>query len=201
MSIQARKERDRQRMRREILDKAMELFVQKGFESVSMRAIAEGIEYSPAAIYRYFNSKDEILHALHEEGFQIFIRFLEKSANIDDPMKRLVQMGQDYLAFADEYPEYYELMFISNAPMKDHSNEWPSGDRAFSILHDVVRQAIDSGQLDFTDSVIGALSIWSMTHGIVSLKLRNRMKMVPEHLHQEVANGVLQFLNYFMAKS
>src|SRR6516162_9715634 len=71
MGIKERQERDREAVRRAILDAARELFVTEGFQHVSIRKIAERIEYSPAAIYSYFPSKDDIFFALAEEGFRL----------------------------------------------------------------------------------------------------------------------------------
>src|SRR4249920_3695592 len=71
MGIKERQHRDREAVRRAILDAARELFVAEGFQNVSIRKIAERIEYSPAAIYGYFPSKDDIFFALAEEGFRL----------------------------------------------------------------------------------------------------------------------------------
>ena len=70
MGIKERQDRDRAAVRDAILHAARELFVTEGYRPVSMRRIAERIEYSPAAIYGYFTSKDEIFFALAEEGFR-----------------------------------------------------------------------------------------------------------------------------------
>src|ERR1700724_883810 len=71
MGIKERHERDREAVSRAILGDARELFVKGGYQKVSIRKIAEGIEYSPAAIYGYFPSKDDIFFALAEEGFRL----------------------------------------------------------------------------------------------------------------------------------
>src|SRR5450631_4181774 len=71
MGIKERHERDREAVSRAILDAARQLFVAEGFQNVSIRKIAERIEYSPAAIYGYFPSKDDIFFALAEEGFRL----------------------------------------------------------------------------------------------------------------------------------
>src|SRR5580704_9777533 len=71
MGIKERHERDREAISRAILDAARELFVAEGYQQVSIRKIAERIEYSPAAIYGYFASKDDIFFALAEEGFRL----------------------------------------------------------------------------------------------------------------------------------
>src|SRR5437868_7223920 len=81
MGIKERHERDREAVSRAILDAARELFVSEGYQNVSMRKIAERIEYSPAAIYSYFESKDDIFFALAEEGFRLL-------GDPDDPVRQ-----------------------------------------------------------------------------------------------------------------
>src|SRR3954470_15008431 len=71
MGIKERQERDREAVRRAILDAARDLFVTEGYQNVSIRKIAERIEYSPASIYSYFESKDDIFFELAEEGFRL----------------------------------------------------------------------------------------------------------------------------------
>ena len=83
MGIKERQERDREAVRRAILDAARELFVAEGYQNVSIRKIAERIEYSPAAIYGYFPSKDDIFFALAEEGLPPARRSARRSG--DDP--------------------------------------------------------------------------------------------------------------------
>src|SRR5947207_14250430 len=78
MGIKERQERDREATQRAILDAARDLFVAEGYQNVSIRKIAERIEYSPAAIYGYFPSKDDIFFALAEEGFQLLRQMMPK---------------------------------------------------------------------------------------------------------------------------
>ena len=88
MGVKERQEREREAVSRAILDAARDLFVAEGYPHVSIRKIAERIEYSPAAIYGYFPSKDDIFFALAEEGFRLLIssaaqRDLEQSDGSD----------------------------------------------------------------------------------------------------------------------
>ena len=73
MGVKERQEREREAVARAILDAARDLFVAEGYHNVSIRKIAERIEYSPAAIYSYFPSKDDIFFALAEEGFRLLV--------------------------------------------------------------------------------------------------------------------------------
>src|SRR5215208_5070860 len=83
MGIKERQERDREAVRRAILDAARDLFVREGFENVSIRKVAERIEYSPAAIYSYFPGKDDIFFALAAEGFHLLDEKVQSAMKTD----------------------------------------------------------------------------------------------------------------------
>jgi AcrR family transcriptional regulator len=102
MGIAERRENDRQKMRGLILDTAMKLFFKEGFEHVTIRAIAQAIEYSPATLYLYFKDKNDILYALQTMGFDKLYGKQREVLTIKDPRKRLRQMGRVYIEFAPE---------------------------------------------------------------------------------------------------
>jgi AcrR family transcriptional regulator len=115
MGIRERQDRERQAVRQAILDAARNLFVTEGYRNVSIRKIAERIEYSPAAIYSYFPSKDDIFFALAEEGFRRLdakVRSVTSSANPLDEMRAL---WWAYYEFSKEHREFFELMFVERS--------------------------------------------------------------------------------------
>jgi len=112
MGIKERQERDREAVRRSILDAARELFVTEGYQNVSIRKIAERIEYSPAAIYGYFPSKDDIFFALAEEGFHLLHRPLEHPDPSVPPLDVVRKMLWHFYEFSVEQPQYFALMFV-----------------------------------------------------------------------------------------
>src|SRR5580698_2991027 len=90
MGIKERHERDREAVERSILDAARELFVAEGYPNVSIRKIAERIEYSPAALYAYFRSKDDIFFALAEEGFRLLSGIAPRvDERLQEPLARV----------------------------------------------------------------------------------------------------------------
>ncbi|MFM8850845.1 MAG: TetR/AcrR family transcriptional regulator [Cytophagales bacterium] len=112
MGVKELKELDRQAMRDQILKSAHQLFLEKGFDQISIRNIAEVIEYSPATIYLYFKDKNEIYHALHQQGFGMLNKAFQPLTQISDPFQRLREMGKAYIQFATTNPEVYDLLFI-----------------------------------------------------------------------------------------
>jgi AcrR family transcriptional regulator len=106
-------------VRRAILDAARELFVTEGYRNVSIRKIAEKIEYSPAAIYGYFPSKDDIFYALAEEGFRLLHMsddpgFDAQLAGVD-PLERVRSIFWRLYEFSRQQPQYFELMFVDRS--------------------------------------------------------------------------------------
>jgi AcrR family transcriptional regulator len=203
MGIAERKEREKQEMKDLVLQAAMDLFIEEGYEKASIRKIADRIEYSPATIYLYFKDKDEIFHAVHEKGFDIFFGRMEKLAVIADPFERLRQLGGVYLNFAWEHPQLYDLMFIMWGPMdalKDDTH-WHCGMRAHDALKAMVRECIESGKMKEMDVDVASMAIWSFVHGIVSLRIRNRFRMcTPEDLEKLIPAAVETMLQLFRKK-
>ena len=194
MGTAERRERDRQEMRRLILETAKKLFLKDGFENVTIRKIADKMEYSPATVYLYFKDKAEILYALHTEGFEKLYAEQKKTLSIQDPWQRLRAGGEVYLKFALENKEYYDLMFIMSdtGRLISEKKEWSIGQRSYDVLRDAVRDCIEAGYLQEVDVEVASFTLWSLVHGIVSLIIRNRC-MVPTEQLPFVISGVLEF--------
>lgn len=181
MGIVERKEREREEMRQLILDGAQKLFLANGFEKVSIRNIADAIEYSPATIYLYFKDKNQLLFALHQRGFVKMVSEFLPLQLLADPFEKLVEMGRSYIRFAVENPELFDLMFIMTAPMDTLDKEdWVEGDQAFGLLTRVVQECMDAGIFQKHDVQSTAMMIWSGIHGYTALFLRKRLGMFPE---------------------
>src|SRR3954447_2839399 len=139
MGIKERQERDREAVGRSILDAARELFTAEGYQNVSIRKIAERIEYSPTAIYSYFPSKDDIFFALAEEGFRLLFCYGEacRDAAPADPVERLRAMFLRYYEFSKEHPEYFALMFLDRSVPRI-SRDWDRFGFVGEMKHDMV---------------------------------------------------------------
>lgn len=114
MGIVERKSRQKQALRERILDAARRIVMREGFAALSMRKIADAIEYSPATLYLHFASRDEIAQALCAEGYAQLLETFVPLAQIADPAERLKALGRAYVAFGVAHPETYRLIFMED---------------------------------------------------------------------------------------
>ncbi|MFM0359633.1 TetR/AcrR family transcriptional regulator [Paraburkholderia sediminicola] len=114
MGIVERKSRQKQALRERILDAARRIVMREGFAALSMRKIADAIEYSPATLYLHFASRDEIAQALCAEGYAQLLATFVPLAQIADPAERLKALGRAYVAFGVAHPETYRLIFMED---------------------------------------------------------------------------------------
>lgn len=147
MGVKERHDREREAVGRAILDAARDLFVTEGYSNVSIRKIAERIEYSPAAIYSYFSSKDDIFFALAEEGFRLLLAHAEAVIETPDPLDGVRRAFWRLYEFSKEHPEYYALMFIDRTVPRI-SRSWPR----FGFVRDgvarvgaAIQRCVDAG--------------------------------------------------------
>lgn len=189
MGIVERKEREKEEMRRRIVDAARHLYVLNGYEKLSIRAIADEIEYSPATIYLYFKDKNEVMYAIHQQAFGKMMADFQPIINIIDPFEKLVTMGQRYTKFAVENPELFDVMFIITAPMETlecREDIWTEGRIAFNMLVQVVQECINAGVFQPQDAEVAAMMIWSTIHGYTALFIRKRMNMFSDERRAEL---------------
>ena len=116
MGITERREREREEVRQKILDAARELFESEGYDNVTMRRIAEAIEYSPTTIYLHFEDKDDLVRALCNEDFGRLLEALSLIPPAPDPVEPIRQLGRAYVGFAVDNPNHFRFMFMSAAP-------------------------------------------------------------------------------------
>lgn len=194
MGIKERQERDREAVRRSILDAARELFVTEGFRHVSIRKIAERIEYSPAAIYSYFPSKDDIFFALAEEGFRLLGNpgdALEKLKD-EPPLERLRHIFWRMYEFSLEHPQYFALMFMERSvPRISREYERFAFMRSRKQeLVDLIEASIASGELPVATPASAVFRV--LTAGLLGIAtLRLSERLAPGENADDLAHDVL----------
>jgi AcrR family transcriptional regulator len=176
MGPKERRQKERDDTRTRILDAARELFVSEGYDGVSMRRIAEKIEYSPTAIYFHFRDKETLIRALVDHDFLELAEQFGAAAQIPDPIDRLRATGHGYAEFGLTHPYHYRLMFMTPHEMKsdesalDHGN--PEED-AYAFLKSIMAEAIAKGRLreKYSDVDLAAQTVWAGVHGAISLEI------------------------------
>ena len=171
MGVQERKAREKQELRQEILDAARALFVEQGYEAVSMRRIADRIEYSPTTIYLYFRDKAELFDCLCTETFEKLIRELETTAHTD-PVEGFRAGLRRYIEFGTAHPDHYRVTFMT--PLKGECpgggrNRTDPGERAFACLKSSLTACVCAGRFRVADVDAVSLGIWAAVHGVTAL--------------------------------
>ena len=196
MGIKERQERERTAVREAILGAARELFISEGYRNVSMRKIAERIEYSPAAIYSYFPSKDDIFFALAEEGFRLLAEFGMKAfEHSTDPFTRLRYGLWAFYEFSKASPQYFELMFTDRS-VPSLSQDF----QRFEFVHQTtaaaeadIRACIERGQFSAKLDPAAALHVlWVGMLGVATIRLAQRL--APGEDADALAHDVLDSL-------
>ena len=179
MGIKERRARQRKYLRQEILDAASELFVRDGYENVSMRRIADRIEYSPTTIYIYFKDKAELLEQVCRETFARLVERLTKiMEQPGDPVERLKRGLIAYIEFGLENPHQYRTTFMMPIPVGLHEKKLHQGNspgmQAFSFLTHAVGESIKAGKLRAANVELAAQTLWAGIHGITSLLITHQ---------------------------
>src|SRR5438034_777990 len=196
MGVRDRRARQKQLLRQQILDAARELLVREGYDQLSMRRVADRIDYSPTAIYLHFKDKQELVFSLCEESFARLVRELETLADeYPDPLVRLRKGMERYVAFGLKNPNHYLPAFVLPPPadldvkrqqamLSPESN----GMRALATLRDTIAAGVRAKQLRKVDPEVAARATWAALHGITSLLI------VHEHFPWGDRNKVIQNL-------
>jgi AcrR family transcriptional regulator len=180
LGVRERQERERETVARAILDAARELFVTHGYQEVSIRKIAEKIEYSPAAIYSYFPSKDDIFFALAEEGFRLLFSYAEIPPGLPDgdPADLIRRQFWRYYEFSKDHPEYFALMFLDRTVPRISQN-WERFGLVSEKKQDMlvgIQHAIDAGAFPPGTPPRAVFQITlAAIHGVASMRLCDRM--------------------------
>ncbi len=200
MGIKERHVRDREAVRRAILDAARDLFVTEGYQNVSIRKVAERIEYSPAAIYGYFPSKDDIFFALAEEGFRLLgdpaSECTRERLQHLPPMERVHAHVWRLYEFSREQPQYFALMFVDRSVprISREYQRFAFARQMKAHMVEEIRACIDAGELPASlDPAVVMRTLMVGLLGVAVLRLSERLAPGEnaDHLAADVLNLTL----------
>lgn len=196
MGISERREREREAVRRKILDAARELFATEGYDRVTMRGIADAIEYSPTTIYNHFEDKDDLVLALCSEDFARLFEILQEQPPPTNPVDAIRQLGLGYARFGISLPNHYRFMFMTPAKLEHPEGHVSPGEQAFELLRSAVAAAIDGGYFRPADADTAAQVLWASMHGAIALlitlqpQLWPRVPAAPDLVQQVIETSI-----------
>jgi AcrR family transcriptional regulator len=169
---------------------ALELIAKKGPAGFTFAEAARFAGVSPAAPYRHYRDRDELLADIARRGFEQFALALERAwdGGKPEPFAAFERLGKAYLQFARAEPAYYSAMFEAGVPLATSAELQAAGDRAFAVIRTASEQLIagmPAGRRP--PALMMALHIWSLSHGIASLfgrgdAARRKLPMTAEEL-------------------
>jgi AcrR family transcriptional regulator len=190
MSIRERKERETSQLREKILNAALRVFAEQGYDKVSMRKISALIDYSPTTIYRFFANKEDLLRTIAGSTFgELAARFEQgRTAAPDDPLATLRILAREYLTYCVEHPDMFRLFLdIATFEVEDGVIYERLGEtryRVFRSWFDCLHRASRSGRLAAGQEMRVFLFLWDAVTGYVEHRIRfpkmPRLPLVPD---------------------
>jgi len=182
MGISERKEREKEALRERILDATLELVTSDGPDALTMRRLAERIEYSATAIYAHFADKDALLSSLCRREFCDLAAHMADFAPSGHPLDDLRLLGKAYCHFALKHPQAYRLMFLLPG-MPSRPEKTADEVDAYNICVQSVARARTAGVLrdELGDDELVAQTLWAALHGVLALQIVKHDKGIPWH--------------------
>lgn len=183
-------------LRRLILDTTRHMLTTDGYAGLSMRRIAKQIGYSATSIYLHYENKDQLVHALIDEGVEMLHSRLHAVVVEDNPLLTLDALCHAYVDFGLDFPEYYEIMYILHTEYMERypAEKYRRARQNLEFFARALSQGAARGIFDSVDPLLGSSSIWSQLHGVVSLINSHRIdrKVRHEDLVNQVVLRIIQ---------
>jgi len=174
MGVKERRQRERTQVREKILDAALEAFSKEGAEGVTMRALADAVEYSPPVLYAHFRDKDALIQELCYRQLRSLAKAFANFGALD-PVERLRHIGYVYSDFAVDSPSHFRFLFLTAHSLVADDDELAKEDpqrNEYAFLKQTVKDGLAAGVFrpEYTDAEEIAQLCWASAHGMVALQ-------------------------------
>jgi AcrR family transcriptional regulator len=174
-------------LKEDLIEKGLQLLNKEGFEAFSLRKAAAMCGVSHAAPYRHFKSKEDLIYAITMNTSDDFISAIEESLarNSGDYKTQIIELGKQYVKFMVENPEHFKFIFLTNHnnPIQIKNNVFTQEDRwpifIFKKLLTSYHKSINS---DTGDWSTGAITLWSLVHGLSVMLIHNTISYEGDYL-------------------
>ncbi|CAM4289132.1 TetR/AcrR family transcriptional regulator [Nocardiopsis rhodophaea] len=193
---QRRRDRERAAARKTILSAALDVARRDGWDAVTMRRLAEEIEYSANFAYRYFSGRDDILHTLVRDAFARLREAMATASKQTGPTgpdsgsgsttgmtgaeeaaAAVRRAGHAYLDFALTNPDLYQLMYGLGGVRVPATDAWAEGQAIGDLMTELLAAAGD------TQPEQHCLQLWATAHGLIALLVVDRVDVDSHRLH------------------
>ena len=174
MGVKEPRARQKTLLRQEILDAARDILVREGYEGLSMRKVAERIDYSPTAIYLHFKDRDDLVFCVCEQVMGGLVTELQQICDRQaDPLVALKKVLRRYVEFGLKHPQHYQATFgiPHRHDAKDARYQEPGtmALQVFGFLPRLVAECVKQKKLAKVDVHDASCALWAGIHGITSL--------------------------------
>jgi AcrR family transcriptional regulator len=174
MGITERRLRQKEEVRASILSTAWQMVREEGWQSLSLRKIADAIEYSVPVIYDHFENKEAIMLEFAKEGFQLLSKRIQKAKEkSDDPSEQLKAIGDAYWNFAFKNKEHYQLMYGMGMPGCEIEKCFQDRGGFRNIVLEPITKLISKSKSPGINPCLKYFTFWSILHGLISIKSMN----------------------------
>lgn len=181
--------RQKEETRKNILDAALQIVKQEGWGALSMRKIADMIEYTAPIIYEYFANKEGILIELTRQGFiHLGQKVKAAQASKASPAEQLEAMWIAYWNFAFEETELYQVMYGVDMNCCELQKSYPEAEYATDLFWDVIEKLIDKPAEDVV--CLKYYTFWSIIHGLISINLVQ--KVTNDEINEQILKGAIK---------
>ncbi|WP_374352212.1 TetR/AcrR family transcriptional regulator [Chitinimonas sp.] len=177
MSITERRQREREALRRKIIDAARSLCAEAGYEALTVRAIAARIDYSTSVIYSQFEDKDDLLRVIADEDFAELTRHLADAVDASaSPAAAVLAMADAFVSFALTQPEHYRRLFINPPPpvavAESAAEQGNPNEDAYALALQLFTALIESDPaIEQRDAEALLQMFWGTLHGLIALHM------------------------------
>ncbi|WP_316811795.1 TetR/AcrR family transcriptional regulator [Pedobacter heparinus] len=198
MGSKERIQRLKEDTRANILDAALQIVKEEGWQALSMRKIADKIEYTAPIIYEYFLNKEGILLELTRQGYIILAKDIRAARDENKtPESQLEAMWIAYWDFAFQHKELYQLMYGVDMNCCELKKSMPEAELSDDLMYDVIAKliTIEKPAEDFVCRKY--YTFWSIIHGLISINLVNKGRdaEMNQRILKDAIRGIIKYIN------
>lgn len=181
MGIAERRLRQKEEIRSRILVTAWQMVKEEGWQSLSIRKIADAIEYSVPVIYDHFENKEAILLEFGKEGFGLLIKKMQQAKKkSDNPAEQLTAIADAYWNFAFKNKEYYQLMFGIGIACCETDKCIPEESAFRNLVMEPINAILNEKKKKAVNACLKYHTFWSVMHGLISIKMMSYSEIADE---------------------